>query len=429
MHKHHQLESHPLHRIYAMKIAFLNPVGTLGGAERALLDFVASLRQVEPTLEMHLIAGSDGPFLREAESLGVRCEALDLPPHLAEFGDSTFSIDTGTRIGKAFQLAYRGMLAWREARRYASHLKKRLQEIMPDIVHSNGIKFHLLSTRAALPGVPIVWHIHDFVSTRRLVSRALRWSASQASHAIANSRAVEADFRALIPSMLATTIYNGIDTEIFSPGPGNGERLDQLAGMTCGGSEMLRVGLVATYARWKGQDTFLQAAAKTPESVDGTPIRYFIIGGPIYQTRGSQTTEAELRGFAAQLGIAHRVGFIPFQSDVASVYRSLDVVVHASTRPEPFGLTIVQAMACGRPVIAMQAGGAAELFTDDVDAIGAPPNDPNSLAVAIGKLTANQGLRVRLGETARKHAVARFARMRLGPELLAVYQRVRSFRS
>jgi glycosyltransferase involved in cell wall biosynthesis len=197
-----------------------------------------------------------------------------------------------------------------------------------------------------------------------------------------------------------------------------------LAGLTIGSPEILRVGLVATYARWKGQDVFLAAAAKLPELVGNRMIRFFIVGGPIYQTQGSQFTETELRNMAARFGVADRVGFIPFQSDTASIYRALDVVVHASTKPEPFGLTIVQAMACGRAVVAMQAGGAAELFTHDVDAVGAPPNDPDSLCAAIRRLTEDPALRARLGECAHKNAVARFSRSRLGPELLAVYGRL-----
>jgi glycosyltransferase involved in cell wall biosynthesis len=100
--------------------------------------------------------------------------------------------------------------------------------------------------------------------------------------------------------------------------------------------------------------------------------------------------------------------------------------VHASTKPEPFGLTIVQAMACGRAVVAMQAGGSSELFTHDVDALGAPPNDPEALAAAIRKLTECGELRARLGEHAQRSALNRFSRTRLGPELMAVYKQVLS---
>jgi len=83
--------------------------------------------------------------------------------------------------------------------------------------------------------------------------------------------------------------------------------------------------------------------------------------------------------------IENRVGFVPFQDNPADVYRALDIVVHASTKPEPFGRTIVEAMACGKPVIAAQTGGAAELFTHDHDAVGVPPGDPAALAALSGR--------------------------------------------
>jgi len=405
-----------------MKIVYVNPVGALGGAERSLLDFLASLRKEDPSLDLHLITGTEGPLLAAAETLGVRGEILAMPPYLVELGDSTLSFNSGTAVGKACSLAWRGFRGWLEARRYARQLKARLQELAPDVVHSNGIKCHILCSMAHVAGVPIVWHIHDFLSTRRVVGRALRWSSGRVSQTIANSRAVEADVRDLLRGVPAMTIYYGIDTDYFAPGAGNGDHLDELAGLAPGGREMLRVGLLATYARWKGQDVFLEAAAKLAESSGGRPVRFFIVGGPIYQTQGSQYAEEELRGLATRLGVAHRVGFIPFQSDTAAVYRSLDVVVHASTKPEPFGRTIVEAMACGRAVIAMQAGGAAELFTHESDALGAAPNDPTALSVAIHALTENSALRQRLGESARKNTVARFSRGRLGAELLAVYR-------
>lgn len=407
-----------------MKIVFLNPAATMGGAERALLDFLTSLRMSDPAVDLHLVTGTAGPFLQEAKRIGVRTETLPLPQSLAQMGDSILGFGGGTRVGKTLGLAWRGMLAWPVARSYVKQLKSRLEQLAPDIIHSNGIKYHLLGARALPEGVPFVWHVHDFLSTRRFVSRLLRWASGRVAHAITNSQAVESDFHKLIPSIPAKTIYNGIDTDSFSPGPGDIQRLDLLAGMPKGSPEMVRVGLLATFARWKGQDVFLEAAAKLTQGGENRPIRFYIIGGPIYQTQGSQFTETELRNLAARFGVADRVGFIPFQSDTASIYRALDVVVHASTKPEPFGLTIVQAMACGRAVVAMQAGGAAELFTHDVDAVGAPPNDPGALCAAIRRLTDDPALRARLGEYAHKSAVARFSRSRLGPELLAVYGRL-----
>src|SRR5262249_35188003 len=139
-------------------------------------------------------------------------------------------------------------------------------------------------------------------------------------------------------------------------GPGTAADLDQLARLPPAARGTVRVGLVATYARWKGHLTLLNAARRLAEIDPGLPIRWYIVGGPIYHT-AAQHSESELRAAAAERGMAQQIGFIPFQADPAGVYRGLDVVVHASTLPEPYGLTVAEAMACGRAVIVSIGGG------------------------------------------------------------------------
>jgi len=106
-----------------------------------------------------------------------------------------------------------------------------------------------------------------------------------------------------------------------------------------------------------------------------------------------------------------RVGLVPFQDDPVSVYRSLDIAVHASTRPEPFGLTVAEAMSCGRAVVV-----SAELFRDGEDALGHPPGDVPALAGVLARLLTDAALRRRLGEAARRTAVSRFGFGQLGPK-------------
>ena len=93
------------------------------------------------------------------------------------------------------------------------------------------------------------------------------------------------------------------------------------------------------------------------------------------------------------------VGFVPFVEDPVPVYRALDVVLHASTQPEPFGLTVVEAMACGRAVVVSAAGGAAELFTDGVDALGVAARERRS--ARIGGRTARFRSRISAHNSAR----------------------------
>ena len=156
-------------------------------------------------------------------------------------------------------------------------------------------------------------------------------------------------------------------------------------------------------------------------------VRWFLIGGPIYRT-AAQFTEAELRAAAEARGLTGQVGFIPFAADTAPLYRALDVVVHASTRPEPFGLTVAEAMACGRPVVVSAAGGAVELFTEGIDALGVAPGDSEGVANAVRRLVGDAELRARLGAAARRTAEARFDGTGYGRRLLAFYESLGSTR-
>jgi glycosyltransferase involved in cell wall biosynthesis len=255
------------------------------------------------------------------------------------------------------------------------------------------------------------------------MARVLRWAARSAAGAVAVSKAVGRDARGVLGGLPIEVIYNAIDVDRFRPAPGDGRRLDELAGLPAAEPGTLRVGLVATFARWKGQDLFLDAAARVLRDRPGAKIRFYLIGGSIYHTHGSQFSEGELRDRAAGLAIARHVGFVGFQQNTADVYRALDVVVHASTRPEPFGLTIIEAMACAKPVVVARAGGAAELFVHGHDAVGVAPNDVRALASAVGWLADDPDSRRRIAENARRTAAARFSCRRLGPQVFALYNR------
>lgn len=396
-----------------MRILFLNPLSELGGAERCLLDLQASLAELSPAPEMHLAVGGPGPLVAEADSLGVRVHVVPMPQRLAAVGDSAHD---GSSLAGLLRMGLDTALGGAAAIGYVRELRRLVGEVAPDVLYSNGIKSHLMATLAS-GGVPVVWHIRDLIGRRRLVARALRLAAPRAAAAIAISRLVERDAREVLGSLPIHVVHDAIDTEAFSPGPGDGDWLDRLAGFPASPVPVVRVGLIATYARWKGQDVFLDAIAGIPVSSDGAEVRYFIVGGPIYETRGSQFSEAELRERADRLGVSARVGFVPFQNDIVEVFRALDVVVHASTQPEPFGRTIAEAMACGRAVVMTNATGAGEL-TDELTTTQVPPGDAASLAQAIRTVAEDPATRLRMGERGREVAVAQYSRARLGSAVM-----------
>jgi glycosyltransferase involved in cell wall biosynthesis len=303
-------------------------------------------------------------------------------------------------IGRHGAMLARALAA---TRAHARDLGDLLRDVRPDIVHTNGLKMHVLAARAAAPGVPIVWHLHEYLSPRRMSRLLLRHYRRRASAIVANSRSVAADLAETLGGGLPiSTIYNAVDLDEFAP-DGPSIDLDRLAGLPPAAPGVCRVGLLAAFARWKGHDVFLRAVRAAPVS-----LRAYVIGGPVYDTSGSQHTIEELRRRAADLGVADRVGFTGFVDRPSEALRALDVVVHASTEPEPFGLVIAEGMACGKAVVISRAGGAAELVTDGVDAIATRPGDADALAAALGRCAGDPALRARLGAAARSTAVRRF---------------------
>ena len=403
-----------------MRWLFLSPVGVVGGAERTLLDLMDCLRRAAEAPQLGLIAGAEGPLTEQARALGVETRALPLPSELASLGDSQLR---GAGAGGFLRFGTTLARATPSAVGHLVSLQRALRDFRPDLVHSNGLKTHLLAA-LCLPGAPVVWHVHDFLGERPLVRRALRVARGRAAAAIANSAAVAEDARRVLGRVPVYPVHNGVDTERFSPGPMDGARLDTLAGLPAAPEGTARVGLVATYARWKGQEVFLQAAARLRERLPSHPVRFYVVGSPVYRTPGSQFSEEELRSTAHALGLGGHVGFIPFQTEPSTIYRALDAVVHASTRPEPFGMTIVEAMACARAVVVSAAGGAAEIVRPGYDALAFSPGDVEALAVALARLVQAPPLRARMGEEARRSVLERFTRERYAAQVRDVYTRV-----
>jgi len=400
-----------------VKILFLNPAGLIGGAERVLLDVIASLRAARPDWPLALIAAADGDLVGAARALGAEVSVVAFPRSLAVVGDAGVG---GTALSYRWPLGLAGRLAAAApaVALYRRRLRSAIAAATPDLVHTNGFKMHVLGAWAAPREIPLLWHIHDFVSTRPLMSRLLRAHARRCAAIIANSHSVADDVRAVLgrrPPVF--TVYNAIVLAKFAPA-GALLDLDALAGMPPLGAGGVRVGIVATMARWKGHETFLRALAMLPAAA---PVRGYVIGGPRYETAGSQYTGAELRALAMKLGVAERVGFTGFVSAVAPAMRALDIVVHASTEPEPFGLVIAEAMACGRAVIASAAGGAAEIIEDGIDALTHRPGDASALARLIAQLAGDAALRQRLGHAAALASARRFARPRLAADLAPIY--------
>ena len=232
-----------------MRIVYLNPGAQMGGAETSLRELLASLRKAKPEWDLWLVLGEDGPLVRIAEDLGVHAAIVPFPLSLARLGDA------GQGALATLWSLLRTLPA---AARYASRLSAKLRGIKPDLVHTNGFKMHVLGIWTRPRNVPVIWHIHDYVRSRPLMSRLLRAHQRRRLSAIANSRSVAADLRALMPKLDVTPIYNAVNLDRFAP-TGSRLDLDAISGLPPAPPGTVRVGLVATFARWKGHKVFLQA--------------------------------------------------------------------------------------------------------------------------------------------------------------------------
>src|SRR5215210_1242479 len=104
-----------------MKVVYLNPTGQIGGAEKALLDILASLKAADPMFSPHLIVSSPGPLIAKAESVNIPTTLLPFPSSLARIGDSSAS----KQINK-FLLVWRLAIAAFSMVVYLWHLRQLL---------------------------------------------------------------------------------------------------------------------------------------------------------------------------------------------------------------------------------------------------------------------------------------------------------------
>src|SRR5436190_1574206 len=94
-----------------MTVVFLNPVGTLGGAERSLIDVAAVLRALRPNLRLRIVAGADGPLADEAARFGIGFEVVPMPAAMSAFGESGLREAAGGRVSRVAGLAVRTLSA------------------------------------------------------------------------------------------------------------------------------------------------------------------------------------------------------------------------------------------------------------------------------------------------------------------------------
>jgi glycosyltransferase involved in cell wall biosynthesis len=154
---------------------------------------------------------------------------------------------------------------------------------------------------------------------------------------------------------------------------------------------------------WKGQHILLQAIASLLPRYP--QLQILIIGGP---GAGGTAYADELRRLAGTLGIEASVRFLGHRDDVPRLLPAMDVLVHASTSPEPFGRVVIEAMAAGVAVVGTAAGAIPEIVRDEVEGLLVPPGDAPAMASALAIALDHPELRASWVEAARETVAERF---------------------
>jgi glycosyltransferase involved in cell wall biosynthesis len=364
------------------RILFVDQSGQLGGAEICLLPLAIRCTQRSEVLLL-----SDGPFRERLQADGVRV-----------------SVDTDARISsiKKDCMRFAALAALPGIVRQVRSIAARAKSF--DIVFLNTQKALILGAFGhALHCSPTVWHVHDIVSRAhfgRVHLLLIKWAVKiGVDHVIANSRASADALIELtgLPRSAVPVVHNGVDMARFGGGSAKQEvtPIDERRALRGLPTNAFLVGMFGRFTAWKGQHVALDAIARVPNA------HLVLVGDALFGETGYAES---LRARAKTLGITERVHFAGFQHDVASWMNVMDVVVHASTQPEPFGLVIIEAMAAGKPVIASNGGAVPEILRNRENGLIVEPNDASELAQAISTLQHAPELAARLA--AQGHADA-----------------------
>lgn len=374
-----------------LRVALVSHTARMGGAEFSLFSIVERLdgRSVEALV----VLGEEGPLAERLRALGV--EVVVHP------------LDRSVRDRRKDALGAAGLanpLVLVRALRAAAGLARLFRARNIDVVHTNTLKAHFLGGLAGrLARTRVVWHVRDHITSPYLPAAMillLRLAARVLPHRVV---AVSASAARTVGRKDVAVLHQGVDSP-EDP-------------VHRSGGSPLRVGLVGRIAPWKGQDIFLAAAARlAPEFPD---TEFVLAGAPLF---GEEPFERELRRQAAGLGLSGRVRFVGFCDDVWSVYRDLDVVVHASTLPEPYGNVVIEAMASRRPLVAAAAGGVLELVEHGRTGLLVAPGDPEALAKAIARLLRSPEERHRLADAGRRHIEENFSSERDAADLETLWR-------
>ena len=372
-----------------MRALYVNHTSRISGGELSLLSLLKAL----PSSMQATVACPEGPLAHRVRSQGIdvalirgtdgslRLHPTRTPSALLEMGHAALQVRRAAKAARA------------------------------DLIHANSIRAGIIATGAAsASGRPTIVHVRDCLPSGRVSALSLR-VIGRADALIANSAYTRST---LGPGRdAAHVVHNAVDLARFEQVHLTPTEARLRLGL-CKSRPVLAV--IAQITPWKGQDDAIRIAA---ELIDAHPaLQLLLVGSPKFTsdaTRYDNTAYFEsLQRLAVKLGLTDSVHFLGERSDVPEILPAVDLLLVPSWE-EPFGRTIIEAMASGVPVVATDVGGPPEILNDDRCGLVLPPRQPRVWAGAIQGLLADDATQLaEMGQRGRE-----VARRRFGVELHA----------
>ena len=353
------------------KLLFLEALPTISGGQAVLLSLASLLHR---NYDLSILLPGEGPLAEALRALGVHCIFAPIG-HYSLLHKTPMDI-----LSYAVRLPWLTLFTWRLICREGINL-----------VYANSARTFVWGTcAAALAGRPIIWHHHSLLTDRKtldLLQFIGRWRTMR--RVVAASGAAAAQF--LILKNKVVVIPTGVDTELFRPDPVARTRIRTELGVS---REAFTVGMVGDLIPLKGQHTLLEAAQADP-----TRARYLVIGS-------ARPGDDESNAYAARLHqmAGDNVVFTGRREDLPAVLNALDLLVVASTS-ETGPLVLLEALACGVPVVSTPVGRAPELLSGDACGELFPIDDANALAQKLMALLNDIDRRTTMSRAARQCAI------------------------
>jgi glycosyltransferase involved in cell wall biosynthesis len=368
-----------------MNVLFVSDSTTVSGAEMVLLATVDGLR-ANGDSAFGFLRATNRRLIDAFRNRGVTYTSTDAFSHQI-IRTTTNPVDL-LAFARSFY-AVSGEMA----------LAIRTQRI--DVIHSISYPASLYAGfAAARTGTAHIWHEHNIKRIHRVNRVIYRKLGNACQWVLGPSNAVTGNLAAAgIEQTRLRTLYNGIDLRRFKNA--STDRVDALRRELGVQDGERAVGLFGQMLPYKGHRTLIEAA---PDILKTHPhARFFFVGAlenPPYQR--------ELQTLLEERGLSDRIRFTGWRDDVQDLIRAMDVVVIATTTPEPAALMLMEAAAMERPVVATRTGGTAEIVADEETGLLFPPGDASQLAARVGRILGNPDLGRTLGTRARARVERQF---------------------